>query len=59
MVLINPRIRGKGYSYEGDFFWDYWSFAGGLDDDLEVTYGSDGGTGFIGKLRDAEVREVN
>ena len=27
-------IRGKGYGYEGDFFWDYWQFLGGLDDPL-------------------------
>jgi hypothetical protein len=23
-------IRGKGYYYEGEFFWDYWDFNGGL-----------------------------
>jgi hypothetical protein len=22
-------IRGKGYYYEGDYFWDYWDFSGG------------------------------
>lgn len=52
------RIRGRGYYYEGDFFWDYWNFRGGLDGELIVNYGSpkDGdysGVGFEGKLRDA------
>jgi hypothetical protein len=53
-------IRGKGYYYEGEFFWDYWDFSGGIDGDLEVRYGTpkDGdysGQGFVGKLRDALV----
>jgi hypothetical protein len=33
-------IRGGGYYYEGDFFWDYWDFSGGIDGDLQVRYGS-------------------
>ena len=33
-------IRGKGYYYEGDYFWDYWDFSGGLDGELRVRYGS-------------------
>lgn len=33
-------IRGRGYRYEGDFFWDYWDFEGGLDGSLIVRYGS-------------------
>jgi hypothetical protein len=52
------RIRAAGYSEEG-FQWEYWSFAGGLDGDLIVTYGKDGGTGFIGKLRDATIEELD
>jgi hypothetical protein len=28
------HIRGKGYHYEGEFFWDYWSFEGGRCDTL-------------------------
>lgn len=42
-------IRGKGYGYEGDFFWDYWQFVGGLDDRLEVCFGSknDGTSGVV------------
>ena len=51
------HIRGKGYYYEGEFFWDYWHFGGGLDGSLTVTYGTDGGTGFIGDLKDAKIEE--
>ena len=49
--------RGAGYYYEGEFFWDYWSFAGGLDGELEVGYGDDGGQGFVGQLSDATIEE--
>jgi hypothetical protein len=49
-------IRGKGYRYEGEFFWDYWYFSGGIDGELIVCFGSpkDGdysGQGFIGTAR--------
>jgi hypothetical protein len=50
-------IRGKGYYYEGEFFWDYWHFGGGLDGSLTVSYGEDGGTGFDGNLKNAEIEE--
>jgi hypothetical protein len=50
-------IRGKGYRYEGHFFWDRWSFGGGLGGSLEVTYGDDGGVGFTGILSDAMIEE--
>jgi hypothetical protein len=50
------RIRWHGYSEEG-FQWEYWSFSGGLDGDLIVDYGNDGGRGFAGKLRDAKIEE--
>lgn len=50
-------IRGKGYYDEGRFYWDYWYFSGGLDGRLEVTYGSDGGTGFVGVLKQATIEE--
>ena len=36
------RVRGKGYYYEGEFFWDYWTFEGGLQGELTVNYGRDG-----------------
>jgi len=52
------KIRGKGYYYEGQFFWDYWYFAGGIYGSLLVTYGSDGGCGFEGLLRDATIKET-
>ena len=49
--------RGSGYHYEGRFFWDYWSFGGGLDGELNVGYGGDGGEGFVGVLSDARIEE--
>jgi hypothetical protein len=51
-------IRGKGYHYEGEFFWDYWSFEGGLEGTLRVSYGHDGGVGFTGGLSAAKIEEV-
>lgn len=53
-------IRGRGYSYDGEFFWDYWDFSGGVDGELIVRYGcpKDGdysGQGFIGTTREALV----
>ena len=53
------RIRGKGYLYEAEFFWDYWNFEGGMTGELVVEYGngSGTGTGFIGLLRDADIVE--
>ena len=51
-------IRGKGYCYEGEFFWDYWHFGGGINGDLRVEYGDDGGVGFFdGRLADAMIEE--
>lgn len=32
-------VRGKGYGYEGEFFWDYWDFSGGMNGELAVRYG--------------------
>lgn len=51
-------VRGKGYEYDGRFFWDYWDFIGGKDGDLVVRYGSprDGdysAQGFVGKISQA------
>lgn len=51
------KIRSRGF-YEGASQWEYWSFAGGLDGDLLVEYGEDGGVGFVGKLRDATIEEA-
>jgi hypothetical protein len=34
---FSDYIRGKDYGYVGE--WDCWSFSGGLDGSLKVTYG--------------------
>jgi antitoxin component YwqK of YwqJK toxin-antitoxin module len=47
---------GEGYHYEGEKFSDWWSFQGGLDGGVEVTYDG-GGVGFIGTLSDTEIRK--
>ena len=49
-------IRGDGYSYDGDFYWDYWDFSGGIDGTLEVRYGTEeeddySAQGYIGTPR--------
>jgi hypothetical protein len=48
-------IRGKGYHYEGEFFWDYWQF-NGLGEELVVEYGN-GGSGYCGPLSGAYIVE--
>ena len=54
----NPLEKeGDGYTYEGEDFSDFWSFEGGLDGELEVTY-DDGGVGFIGTLSECEIAEI-
>ncbi|MDB4521963.1 hypothetical protein N9100_00945 [Gammaproteobacteria bacterium] len=50
-------IRGKGYYYEGEHFWDYWNFSGGLQNELRVSYGDGGAVGYTGSLADADVSE--
>jgi hypothetical protein len=50
------RIRCRGFSEDGPQ-WEYWNFAGGLDGKLLVEYG-DGGTGFVGTLREARIEEA-
>jgi hypothetical protein len=54
-------IRGKGYRYEGDWFWDYWKFGGGLDDLVEVFFGDihgiDSGAVFSAIARQAMVSD--
>ena len=47
-------LRGKGYRYEGEWFWDYWTFA--VDGSLMVEDSGDG-VGFIGTVSDAVVTE--
>jgi hypothetical protein len=51
------KIRSRGFSEDGPQ-WEYWTFAGGLDGDLLVEYGEDGGVGFTGKLHDAIIEET-
>jgi|CXWL01.1.fsa_nt_gi hypothetical protein len=50
-------IRGKGYNYEGTFYWDYWTFEGGLAGEMRVGYGEDAAEGFVGTLREARIVE--
>ena len=49
------QIRGEGYYYEGEFFWDYWSFEGGMEGRLTVCYGDGGGTGWDGLLSGSDI----
>ncbi len=51
------KVRGSGYRYEGEFFWDYWIFNSVRPGSLVVEYGNDGGVGFAGDLESAEVEE--
>lgn len=46
---------GEGYAYDGEKFDDYWWFEGGENGKVEVTYGDDGGTGYLGYLSDDEI----
>ena len=53
-------IAGPGYRYEGQRFEDTWSFVGGLDGGLLVTYREPGlahsdGVGFDGALASAAI----
>jgi len=55
----NPLDKdGEGYCYDGEDFEDRWSFEGGLDSNLIVNYGDDGGVGFDGNLSDCEIEEI-
>jgi hypothetical protein len=61
-VQLSPdnlrKFEARGVNYEGEFFWDCWQYSGGLDGSLIVEYGEGGGTGFVGKLSDAEIEEA-
>jgi hypothetical protein len=52
------KVRGSGYRHEGEFFWDYWIFNSAQPGSLVVEYGKDGGVGFVGDLKSAEVEET-
>lgn len=49
-------VRARGFSEVG-FQWEYWRFEGGMDGNLIVEYGEDGGQGFEGALSEAEIEE--
>ena len=46
--------EGKGYHYEGEKFYDYWWFKGGIDGEVKVTYGEEE-CGYEGNLSDEEI----
>ena len=57
-------IRGDGYAYEGQFYWDYWDFSGGLNGELRIRYGSpdeedDSAEGFVGSIREVLVKDID
>jgi hypothetical protein len=51
------RVRGDEYAFEGETFWDYWSFNELSAGSLVVEYGDDEGGGFDGRLDDASAEE--
>jgi len=56
------QIRGTGFHYEGQFFWDYWSFNTERAGSLMVTYCEptdhhSEAVGFEGSMSDAEVEQ--
>lgn len=59
------NITGEGYRYDGCFYWDYWTFGGGLDGSLLVEYEDtenyawSRGVGFDGHLSDAMIEEMD
>jgi len=53
--LNEDTIRGKGYRYEGVFYWDYWTFNKGGAMKLVVEYGGDGGVGYEGRFDQADI----
>jgi diphthamide synthase subunit DPH2 len=48
---------GEGYSYEGEDFSDLWTFEGGKDCNVVVSYG-DGGVGYDGPISGCEIEEI-
>jgi hypothetical protein len=51
------RLRGDEYSFEGEIFWDYWSFNSLSAGSLVVEYGDDEGGRFDGRLDDVSAEE--
>jgi hypothetical protein len=52
------ETSGEGYSYDGEDFSDWWTFEGGPDNNLLVSYGEDGGEGYNGPLSGCEIEEI-
>lgn len=50
-------IKGEEYAFEGESFWDYWTFNESSAGSLMVEYGDDEGPGFDGMLNDVSVEE--
>jgi hypothetical protein len=50
-------VEGPGYFYEGKHFSDSWSFDGGYQGGLVVSYGNDGAEGVSCRLCDAVITE--
>ena len=50
-------FQGDEYTYEGETFWDYWSFNSTSAGSLQIEYGDDDGAGFDGELSDASIEE--
>jgi hypothetical protein len=48
---------GKGYSYDGINFQDYWEFNEEFNGSCTVTY-DDGGVGFEGTISECEIEEI-
>jgi hypothetical protein len=51
------RLRGDEYSFEGEIFWDCWSFNSLSAGSLVVEYGDDEGGRFDGRLDDVLAEE--
>ncbi len=51
------KARGEGYSYEGEDFYDWWTFEGGKDCNVVVSYNG-GGVGYDGPLSGCKIEEI-
>jgi hypothetical protein len=51
------RVRGDEYAFEGEIFWDIWTFNELSAGSLVVEYGDDEGGRFDGKLDDVSAQD--
>ncbi len=51
------ETRGEGYCYEGEDFHDWWTFKGGKDCNVVVSY-DDGGVVSDGPLSGCKIEEI-